>query len=100
MSPYEPKLKTEDAKNIWKQLLRSDVVFKGESLHGISHLKKPYFPVNFSRMMLRSFIKILRRTERFLSSGTSSDQRSRSIFSEDGLELYKSICNTIFSSRI
>ena len=65
MSPYEPKLKTEDAKNIWKQLLRSDVVFKGESLYGISHLKKPYFPVEFLKNDAARFYKNLRRTERF-----------------------------------
>ena len=89
MSPYEPKLKTEDAKNIWKRLLRSDVIFKGESLHGISHLREPYFPVEFLKNDAARFYKNPKAHRTFLSSGTSSDQRSRSIFSEDGLELYK-----------
>ena len=62
---------------------------KGESLYGISHLKKPYFPVEFLKNDAARFYKNPKAHRTFLSSGTSSDQRSRSIFSEDGLELYK-----------
>ena len=55
----------------------------------VSLTLKAILPGRISQNDAARFYKNPKAHRTFLSSGTSSDQRSRSIFSEDGLELYK-----------
>ena len=89
---YEPKLETELAKSIWRNILNASDVASNDkeysTLSGLSYKADRYLPVEFLKEDSERFFNA-ELYKMFLSSGTSLSKRGRSMFSKDGLELYK-----------
>lgn len=89
MRIHKPKLEKKDSLSIWRSLEEKCLEHKSEAIADISFKSDPYFPVEFLKEDPARFFKAQEAHRTFLSSGTSSDKKSKSMFSNDGLELYK-----------